>query len=73
MKDNNGRYIMQISFMPSDCVYDSTRGCSTLEGDLITVVDYDDDYEAEVEAIKKTRLLYMSIKRSRSKDIHYAA
>ena len=60
-------------FMPSDCVYDSTRGCSTLEGDLITVVDYDDDYEAEVEAIKKTRLLYMSIKRSRSKDIHYAA
>lgn len=72
LKDNAGNYILEISFMPSESVYDPNRGCSTLEGDLINIVEYDDDYEEEVKAIKKTKPLYMSIKRSQSKDIHYA-
>lgn len=73
LKNSSGHYLVQISFMPAECVYDSTRGCSTLGADEFTIVDYDDDFETEVEAIKKTTPTYLAVTRSRSRDIHYAA
>lgn len=72
LKNSRGRYIASVSFVPSACVFDPSRGCITLNGEDIEISEYDDDYQDDVAQLKKTRPVYLSITRTRSKDIHYA-
>lgn len=73
LKNSRGHYIASVTFTPAECVYDASRNCISLGGeDLEIEYDDDDDYKDAVAELKKTKPLYLSITRARSKDIHFA-
>ena len=73
LKNSRGDYIVSVTFTPAECVYDASRNCISLSGeDLEIEYDNDDDYKDAVAELKKTKPLYLSITRARSKDIHFA-
>lgn len=73
LKNSRGDYLASVSFVPSEGVYDTSRNCISVNGeDLKIEYDNDDEYKEAVAELKKTKPLYLSITRARSKDIHYA-
>lgn len=72
LKNPRGHYLAAVSFIPSRCVFDPARNCIMLSGEELDISEYDDDYEEEIAELKKAKPLYLSITRTRSKNIHYA-
>lgn len=72
LMNSRGHYIAEISFIPSNCVYDPARNCITLGGESMDIISYDEDYNDEVDEIRNAKPMYLSITRARGKDIHYA-
>lgn len=71
LKNSRGHHLASISFIPSEGVYDPARGCILIDGKNVDIVEYDDNYENEVEKIKQAKPLYLSITMAHGKDIHY--
>lgn len=71
--DSKGDNYLDITFTPTDSVYDITRGVNIIMPENIRM-EYDDDkmYKEKVEALKSAEVEYLAIQRQRSKDIHYA-
>lgn len=68
----NDEYV-HIDFNPSEAKFDTSKMQYIIPAELVKF-EYDDDkeYESRVKAIKEVKPLYVSITKSKSKDIHYA-
>ena len=73
---NCSKGYFQAEFSPTDAVYNSLTFCNTIMGEdiKITYVDDDDFEEGETmeDWIKKNPIDYMTLRKKRSKELHYA-
>lgn len=72
LRDNRGRAIGHIEFIPGECKYDINYGCNTISGDKVNfyVDSYYDD-EDDYEEVASWILDYVVISRDKEKDLHY--
>ena len=68
--NDDGEYVVRISFNVSDCIFDETKMCNVVAGDNVELkyVDADDDF---ISKIRNAKAQYLTITRNIQKGLHY--
>lgn len=69
-KNSRGTFVAKASFCPAEGQYDPVRNCIVVNPEHLRI-QYD-DREDGVDELKKSKLLYLTIKKRSEADIHYA-
>ena len=74
--DSKGYNFVDVTFIPTDAIYDYRAGGHIIPADKLKVryceYDDDEDYKAPIEAAKATSVECLVISRKLNKEIHYA-